>query len=340
MFRTAVIGCGGIAQVHKKVLMSIPEVELIACCDIKAEKAKQYADGTSMRWYESLDEMLACEELDSVHICVPHPLHTPIAIKCADAGLHVFTEKPPVVSYEQWTDFSRLRDAGTYVGICFQNRYNYSVKKAYELIAAGSLGKVKGARAFLTWNRPAEYYTDSDWRGHWDTEGGGCLINQAIHTLDLLVYLLGKPEDVQCHMSNHTLKGVIEVEDTFESYIKFKDDVGAVFFASNAYCDNAPVLIDISCESGCMRLEGDTLTVTYGDGSKASFSDSMVPQFAKDYWGNSHFECIKDFYDAISSKKPYKNDIDSVSSTMELMLNMYKPFVGKNLGETGDKFDD
>lgn len=333
MFRTAIIGCGGIAQVHKEVLMSMPGVESVACCDIKAKKAENYALGTSMRWYESIDKMLESEELDAVHICVPHPLHTPIAIKCVNMGLHVFTEKPPVVSYEQWEDFLKLRDAKTYVGICFQNRYNYSVQKALELIGGSSLGAVKGARAFLTWNRPAEYYTESDWRGRWDSEGGGCLINQAIHTLDLLVFLLGEPKEVQCNMANHSLKGVIEVEDTFEAYIKFESDVGAVFYATNAYCDNAPVLIDICCENGNLRLEGNTLTVNYKDGRKEEFSDNMVHHFAKDYWGNSHYECIKDFYESIRSGRTYKNDINSVCSTMELMLEIYKPFTGKNIGE-------
>lgn len=333
MFKTAVIGCGGIAEVHKRVLMSIPEVELVACCDIKPEKARNFAEGTSLRWYENLEEMLSKEALDSVHICVPHPLHTPIAHKCAAMGLHVFTEKPPVVSYEQWEEFSKLKDYKTYTGICFQNRYNYSVKKAKELLLTSSLGAVKGARAFLTWNRAAEYYTESDWRGAWDTEGGGCLINQAIHTLDLLVYLLGKPEEVMCHMSNHSLKNVIEVEDTVEAYIKFENNIGASFYATNAYCDNAPVLIDIKCENGNLRLEGNTLTVTYEDGSKEDFSDNMGPQFAKDYWGNSHYTCISDFYDAISSGRPFENDINSVSDTMKLMLEMYRPFTGKNLGE-------
>ena len=333
MFRTAIVGCGGIAQVHKKVLMSMPGVALVACCDIKPQKAEDFARGTTINWYSNLDEMLECEALDCVHICTPHPLHTPIAIKCAEHGLHVFTEKPPVVSYEQWEEFYKLKEAKSYVGICFQNRYNYSVLKAREFMANGSMGGVKGARAFLTWNRPEEYYTESGWRGSWTTEGGGCLINQAIHTLDLLVYLLGKPEDVECHMTNHSLKKVIEVEDTFEAYIRFKNDVAAVFFATNAYCDNSPVFIEIICEKGKLRLEGNDLTVIYADGSKEEFSDNMVPQFEKNYWGNSHFECIKDFYRCVSSKKPYKNEIDSVRSTMELMLEMYKPFTGKNLGE-------
>ncbi len=331
MFRVAIIGCGNIAMVHRKVLMALPDVKLVACCDIVRKKAQTFAEKSEMNIYESVEELLEKEKPDVVHICIPHPLHTPIAKLCIEAGAHVFTEKPPVVNEEQWETFYTLKNAGKYVGVCFQNRYNFSVQRMKELLSGEKLGKVMGSRAFLTWNRTAQYYADGDWRGNWRTEGGGVLINQAIHTLDLLVYLFGAVERVDCHMSNHSLQDIIEVEDTTEAYITFKSGVNACFYATNAYCINAPVFIEVAAENGILRMEGDNLTIQWKNGFVEHLDNETQPEFEKDYWGNSHYTCIKDFYDAVSENRSFSNDIDSVEETMKLMMEMYKPFTGKKI---------
>lgn len=331
MLRAAIVGCGSIASVHKRVLNGLPEAELIACCDIKPDKAKAFAEGSNMQVYNSIEELIEKEKPDVVHLCVPHPLHTPMVKYCVENGVNVFTEKPPVVNAAQWDMLYQLKDAGRYVGICFQNRYNRAVKKMKKIIDSNEMGNVIGARAFLTWNRDADYYLNSDWRGNWKTEGGGVLINQAIHTLDILVYLLGKIKKADCHMCNHSLAETIEVEDTTEAYIRFESGASACFYATNAYCMNSPVMVEIVMQKGILRMEGDSLTVRLPDGSAKQVEITNKARFEKDYWGNSHYDCISDFYKAIIEKRPYNNDIEHVKETMKLMIKMYEPFTGKKI---------
>ncbi len=331
--KAAIIGCGAIAQVHKKVLLTLPEAELAACCDIKRERAEEFASSCGICAYTDVEAMLDAEKPEIVHLCVPHPLHTPLAVLCVRRGIHVFTEKPPVVSEEQWRQFAALQGEKARVGICFQNRYNSSVQAARALLGSSDVGQVLGARAFLTWRREPEYYTGSDWRGSWRTEGGGVLINQAIHTLDLLVYLLGKPSYVQSHMSNHSLQREIEVEDTLEANIRFASGVHALFYATNAYCANAPVMIEIACEKASLRIEGDSLTVLRADGTQEPIQFDQSAPLGKDYWGNGHYTCIRDFYRCILKDIPYQNDIPSVENTMDLMLKIYAPYRGRKVAE-------
>ena len=221
-FRVGVVGCGGIAQVHGTVLQHLEGVELVGCADIKPERAQAFAETYGGRAYSSMEELLEHEQLDAVHLCTPHYLHTPMAKLAASRGLHVFTEKPPVMTWEQWAEFRQLEQAPTRVGVCFQNRYNPSVQLLREVLASGKAGKVLGARAFVTWHREAPYYTESGWRGSLQTEGGGVLINQSIHTLDLLGQFLGRATQVEASMMNHHLKGVIEVEDMMEAYLTWR----------------------------------------------------------------------------------------------------------------------
>ncbi len=332
MLRAAIIGCGAIAQVHRAVLQHLPEATLVACADVKPERARAMAESCGgIRAYTSLEALLAGETVDVVHLCVPHPLHTPLACLAASRGVNVFTEKPPVVNRAQWTSFEALKKSGVAVGVCFQNRYNGAVQALRRLIADPSAGRTLGARAFVTWHREAPYYADSDWRGRWDTEGGGALINQSIHTLDLLTYLLGRAARVETTMRNHTLKGVIEVEDTVEACIDFESGARALFYATNGYAANAPVMVEVACENVRVRMEGDELTAFWADGAvkRQCFNDAEA--LGKDYWGAGHHACIRDFYQSIEQKRPFANDIDSVKNTMDLMLAMYAPYTGKTI---------
>ena len=324
-YRVAIAGCGGIAQVHAQSLASMPGIDFIACADIKPDRAEAMAQKYSLKAYTDVEDMLDAEKPDCLHICTPHPLHTPLAELAAARGIAVFTEKPPVVTQEQWKRFAALADK-TRVGICFQNRYNASTQRLKEILAMPEAGAVKGARAFVTWMRKPPYYTESDWRGSWTTEGGGNLINQSIHTLDLLVYLLGAAEDVRCTMHNHSLKGVIEVEDTVEAAIAFPGGVRALYYATNAYCTDAPVMVDVVCEHVTLRMETTDLTIIWDDGriEKPVFEEPAA--LGKGYWGNGHYRCIQDFYDAMRENRPYQNDIASVRDTMALMLRMYDPY--------------
>ena len=324
-YRVGVVGCGGIAQVHGAVLQELPGVELAACADIRPERAQAFAETFGGVPYPSLEDMLEKEGLNCLHICTPHYLHTPIAKLAAERGIHVFTEKPPVMNRAQWEEFQALEQAPVRVGVCFQNRYNQSVHLLKEVLASGEAGKVLGARAFVTWHREAPYYTESGWRGSLETEGGGVLINQSIHTLDLLVQFLGRAKGVEATMANHHLKGVIEVEDTLEAYLDF-EGAHALFYATTAHCADSPVLVELTCENVTLRMEEQEVALSWKDGTKEHFSLAQPKSSAtgKAYWGASHGLCIGDFYHCLETGERFINDIPGIRDTAELLLATYQ----------------
>ncbi len=328
MKRVGIVGCGGIAGVHASVLKQMEQVELCAFADCEGSKAKSFANKYAREKagaYESLEELLAEASPDVIHICTPHYLHVPMAVECLEKGCNVFMEKPPAISVEQFAILEQVVEKSNGVlGICLQNRYNQSTLKVDELLRGGNLGEILGARAFVTWDREASYYTESGWRGTWDKEGGGALINQAIHTLDLVLRWLGTPVRVEASMSNHHLRDIIQVEDTVEAFLEFEKGKKAVLFATTAYTANPHALIELACEKGYVRLEGERVWLRYHDGAEVNYNMSGQETLGKTYWGTGHAACIADFYRCLEDKKRYGNDLCSVQNTFQVMTEIYK----------------
>ncbi len=326
MKRVGIIGCGGIAGTHAWALSKMADVELAAFADILPERAQsfseKYTDGKAAV-YSDLTKMLREAGLDVVHICTPHYLHVPMAIEALQAGVSVFSEKPPAINMEQ---FEQLRHAdnttSAKLGFCFQNRYNQSILKADELLAEGRLGKVVGARAFVTWRREADYYA-TDWKGVLATEGGGALINQSIHTLDLMLRFLGEPVSVQASISNHHLQGVIEVEDTVDARMTFADGAIGCFYATTGYATDAPVILELTCEKGSLTLVDKTVTVREAGADPVLLTLEEAAGVGKSYWGNGHLTCICDFYEKLDSGERFQNDLQGVENTMKTMMQIY-----------------
>lgn len=324
LLKCAIVGCGGIAQVHAEVLSRQSTAQLVAFADVKPERARAMAEKFGGCAYTSLEEMLAHEKIDVLHICTPHYLHTPMAKLAADRGINIFSEKPPVIDEAQWEEFKKLGEK-VRVGVCFQNRYNAAVGFVNDLLKSGKPGEILGGRAFVTWHRDAPYYTESGWRGSLKTEGGGALINQSIHTMDLLAQFMGKASSVDATLANHHLKGIIEVEDTFEANISFGGKPG-IFFATTGHCTNSPVLIELVCENCTIRMEENEITVRWANGSRENhtLTQPVASPTGKSYWGSSHAACIADFYDCVINGLPFKNDISCVAASVELMLAAYR----------------
>ncbi len=320
-WKVAIVGCGGIASVHAKVLSELEEVQMLAFCDIKIERAKNLCEQYSGTAFENFETMLDEMNLDAVHLCTPHHLHTPMAKRLEEKGIYVFTEKPPVISFAQWEEFSSIKKVP--VGVCFQNRYNPEVEYIKQIIAENKIGKFLGARAFVTWSRGESYYKDSGWRGSLEMEGGGVLINQSIHTLDLLVYLLGKPSACEASLRNHHLKNIIEVEDTIEAYLDY-EGAPVLFYASTAFCTDAPVFMELHFENLSIRYEHNLQMREKGGEYQVVNVKQKDQALGKSYWGNGHYRCIREFYQQLGEGNAAPIGIEEIRISTELMLELYE----------------
>lgn len=324
--KSAIIGCGGIAAVHAKSIEKLSGVSLAAVADIIPERAQALAEQYGAKAYTDWEKMLDQEEIDVLHICTPHYLHTPMAVAALRKGISVFMEKPPVTSFRQWEELCQAeREAadGAKLGICFQNRFNPCVIEVKERLAGGEFGAVKGARGIVTWRREAPYYTESGWRGTKEKECGGVLINQSIHTLDLIQYLIGeKPVSIEATSANHHLKGIIEVEDMLEARISY-EDATACFYATTGYAADVPPIIELECEKARVRIEDPRATVIRGDRYEEIVGVSDAERLGKGYWGAGHRSCIGSFYESLREGTSFPIGLEQIKDTIWLMLNAY-----------------
>lgn len=322
-FRVAIVGCGSIAAMHLACLREMESVEIVAAVDIKIDRAAGLAGSCNAKAYSDYIEMLETEKPDVVHLCTPHYLHAAMALEAAEQGVAVFTEKPPAMNRKQWKQLELAADLVP-LGICFQNRYNKNVQLALGRLRAGEFGELRGIRANVYWTRDASYYAD-DWHGTWALEGGGALINQSIHTLDLMNLFVNRPfTSVQASMWNHSLEHVIEVEDTMHAYVRY-DGIPAMFFATNAYSTNAPVMIELDCEKARVVLDGASLVIHWTDRDyELADTAELAETGFKDYWGRGHAQCIADFYHSLATDQKAPISVEDVTQTMDLLYSIYE----------------
>lgn len=307
--KVAVAGCGNISKVHFAALSENPDVQIVAVADIKPERADEAATKYGAKAYYSFDELLENETPDALHICTPHYLHTNMAVKALKKGINVLVEKPCSVSPEEVETLRNAQtESGKQLAVCFQNRYNSCVCEADKIIDSGALGKVKAIRAFVTWSRDEDYYSD-DWHGTLDKECGGVLINQAIHTVDLVQHFGGKCKKITAHVSNDHLKGIIEVEDNVSVLMELDNNVTALLYATTAFSENSEVFIEIALENGKLRIEGEKLYQIDGDGNlNVICQKSEGIYHGESYWGKGHSVLINDFYDCLKTGRKFEID--------------------------------
>ncbi len=322
--RAAVIGCGNISRSHFSAIENCENVELGAVCDINAERADKCAEKYGVKAYYSIEELLADGAADSVHICTPHYLHAVQSIEALEAGCHVFCEKPMAIRYSDALKVEKTaRRCGKSFGVCFQNRYNASSVEIKKLLDSGSPGKILGIKSVVAWDRDEEYYLADSWRGKIATEGGGVMINQAIHTLDLTQWFASsRAADVKASISTKRLYDFVETEDTADALITFENGARAVFYATLCYAGNSPVEIEINCENGRIVLS-DKLTV-YENGKSERAFDISRPSGKKAYWGSGHSLIINDFYDCIATGRKFPVGASEAKIATELVERIYK----------------
>lgn len=296
MHRAGVIGLGDIAQIHVPLLQRMEHVELVAVCDIDEQKKDEVKNAA---FYTSYEEMIEKEDLDVVHICLPHYLHYPVSKYCAEHGLHVLQEKPLALSYQEACAAAVLEaNTSTKLCLCLQNRMNASFQKMQEMIRSGMYGTITGIKGIVAWARPKGYYTIKPWRGTWEFAGGGVMINQSIHTLDLMQMIGGEITSIKGSVSN-LLDYDIEVEDTATAAIQFASGVRGWFVATNANSDNDSVVVEVHLEKAILTIQDSKLYIKEGNGDAQEIVEDAVLDGPKSYYGAGHSIVFEDFYQAI-----------------------------------------
>lgn len=311
--RTAVIGVGVIGNVHMEILLDMG-INPVAICDVEESKMAKYPNSKA---YIDYKEMLDKEKPDVVHVCTPHYLHAEMIIYALEKNINVLCEKPMCMSEEEIEAVLKAEEkSSAQLAICFQNRYtpkNIFVKEYL------SDKKATKGYASLAWARGEDYYNSAKWRGTKRYEGGGVLINQAIHTIDLLNEYMGGFNELLASCSNISLQGVIEVEDT-AALCLYGEEKRAIFMATNASAINQPIEITLYLDNGdLLEIVGDDLKI---NGQAKDFKTSTY--YGKACYGMGHAPLIADFYDCIKAGKKFAVDGKEGAKALRIVLAAYR----------------
>ncbi|WP_097325854.1 Gfo/Idh/MocA family protein [Paractinoplanes atraurantiacus] len=320
----AVIGLGTVSVVHLAALSSLG-------LDLVATSEGRYRDHRVL-----LDEVRP----DAVHICTPHDQHVPVALDALARGVHVLLEKPVAHTVAAADELlaAAKDNPSVAVGVCLQNRYNLASVAARELLLSGSLGPVIGASATVMWHRDDAYYQARPWRGQMGRSGGGVLINQAIHTLDLLQWLLGDVTDISSQIGHFAGR---EVEDTVTAVLDHArvgplgggpaaaggklpaPGARSVFFSTVANAVDSPVTIEITTAAATLVIRGD-LTIRHADGRVEVIAERRAESGGRDYWGASHELLIADFYRRLRTGEAFAIDLEEGMKSLRLVDEIYR----------------
>lgn len=330
MTRTAVIGCGDISMMHLRAIEANPEIELVAVCDTDAGRLAAAAEQAGVPAYTDHRALIEDGVADVVHIATPHFEHAPLAIDFLDAGVDVLLEKPMAHTLNGATMLQTAAAASSArLAICFQNRYNAPIQALRTLLDSGELGRLLGGFGMVVWHRSPDYYANRPWRATWAGGGGGLLLNQAIHTLDLLQWMMGDVTDVAGQAATRSLgdaplPGVrFEVEDTAEINLTHDGGAHSVFFATVSHARDTPVIAEFVTEKAVLRLDG-ALTVIHDDGRTETVAERAVAGGGRSYWGVSHELLINDFHAGFGSGQPFWIGADEGIKTIKIIDAVYR----------------
>lgn len=259
VYRFGIIGCGTIAQIHARAIQSMERAEIAGVYDPVQASAQAFARQHACAVYATLDQMLADPTLDVVNICTPSSTHAELAVAAARAGKHVVVEKPLAIHLEDAQAVVQAQEeTGVQICVISQLRFSPDVQALHDALAQQAFGRLVLGSLSMRYSRSEEYYRNGGWRGRWATDGGGALMNQGIHGLDLLCYLCGPVKRV--HAEARTLLHSIEVEDTLCATLEFENGGLGVLEVSTAIRPGHARRIEISGTAGSATLTEDSLT--------------------------------------------------------------------------------
>ena len=254
-----IIGTGAIAAMHAEALQNSKNAELVAVFDQVTERAKSFAEKYNVRAIDNFEDFLNDKDIEAVTIATPTGVHSKVAVPAALAGKHLLCEKPLDTTVEKVDEIIAACDkTGVLMMSVFQSRFVKNVNLIKKAIDAGRFGKIVLVSCQCKWFRTQEYYDSATWRGTWALDGGGALMNQSIHTIDLLQYLNGDVEEVSAMTATLSHTG-IEVEDNAVAILKYKNGALGTIEGSTSCAPGFPRRIEISGSTGSVVLEDNKL---------------------------------------------------------------------------------
>jgi UDP-N-acetyl-2-amino-2-deoxyglucuronate dehydrogenase len=331
----AIIGGGIIGEIHAQEISRIDGARLIAIAGRSKEKAGKLAEKYNAIWYEDYLEMLNRKDIDIVNICTPSGLHSEMAINAARAGKHIVVEKPMDVSLEK-ADFmiAEAKKFGVKLSVISQHRFDPATIQVQQALQSGKLGKIILTEVAVNWYRSQEYYDSARWRGTWALDGGGVLMNQSIHTIDLLLHLLGPARSVKAHMSTAAHER-IDVEDVLVAIVRFQNDALCTIACTTAAYPGFSNRIELFGTQGSAIIESDQLIqfcfkaqgeseIAINNATLQNLSKSTGASIPGVISGDAHYEQFIDMINAIRENREPQINGSEGRKTLQMIMAMYQ----------------
>ncbi|MBI4976808.1 MAG: Gfo/Idh/MocA family oxidoreductase [Spirochaetes bacterium] len=331
----AVIGCGIIGEVHAWAVVKSGKAKLVCTCDIQPSRAEAFAKKYNCRAETDYRRVLADPSIDAIAIGTPHCEHTHIFLDAIKAGKHVICEKPLSTTPDNiYAMIDAAKKSPLVTTGVFQHRFSPITSVIMKHLSAGALGKITGGSLTFQCRRAKEYYASDPWRGKWKFEGGGLLINQAIHTIDALTLFFGKPVAVSGHVERRHMD-TIEVEDFAEGVVEYQNGVKVKLLAENITEEKWDPTVRIDGTGGSLTFAAAAshrvLSLTTKDASfrpeldKAELEEKALFTSApgKQEYGSFHDLQFMDFINAVIEGRRARYEIESMSIANEIVLGLY-----------------
>lgn len=330
----ALIGCGRIAKNHIKAAIT-NNLEIAAVCDVLPEhietllKKHGLEKDYSINRYSDYTAMLTEEKPQLVAIATESGLHAKIALACLNAGANVIIEKPMALSMaDADLIITKARETGLKVAVCHQNRFNIAVTETRRALEEGRFGKLSHGSINVRWNRNRNYFAQAPWRGTW-MQDGGCLMNQCIHGIDLLRWMMGDEVDEIYGQTRRQLHGYIEAEDVGMAVVKFKNGaVATIEGTTNVYPQNLEETLHLFGEKGTVKLGGESCNKIdvwdFADETEHDNDRKGYFEETSNVYGNGHTSLYADMIDAINNNRSPYVDAQAGKNAIELVLAIYK----------------
>ena len=325
-----IIGCGMIANFHATALADVEGARLVGAADVTGQSRHKLTAKHGGQVFDSVEELLASSEVDAVCICTPTGHHARLSVEAARAGKHIVVEKPMALNLEEAdAAIEAVESSGVKMEVVSQLRYSPALRRVRRAVEEGVLGRLVSGDVYMKFYRSQEYYDSGGWRGTWEMDGGGALMNQGIHGIDVLQHVMGRPKSIHGIVKTLVRKN-IEVEDTAAAVVEWECGALGVIQGTTSVYPGYPRRMEISGENGTIVMAEDALVswdiegqevpddVILSDPSGGAASDPGAMSAA------GHVLQITDLVEAVREDRPTAVDQHEGRKPLEIIIAIYE----------------